>query len=137
MLLVDLSWKANRGMKPGDDGGSVPLTRLFLLRRSKIQHPSNNTAAPRSPSGIPTPSPIFWCFVSPALRTGGEAGSSEALTSVADRVLSTLDNEWLGDESVDEVSVALLGELVCEVMTEVRSDDLDTASDDEADFEFR
>lgn len=76
---VDLSWKAKRGMKPGDEGGIEPSSRLLFLRRSRKQHPRRRAAAPNIPTGSPTPRPIFWFRVSPSSLAGGEAGSRDAL----------------------------------------------------------
>jgi hypothetical protein len=97
-------------MKPGDDGGMEPLTSLFLRRRRRKQHPRRIAAAPSILNGIPTPSPIFWVFVSPSLLADGESGLDVAL-EVEDALLdaeiedTALDRERLANDLVDVENV--------------------------------
>jgi hypothetical protein len=94
-------------MNPGEDGRSEPLT-CFFLRRSRKQHPRRRAAAPTKPIGTPTPSPIFWFLVSPALLAGGEAGSFVALDE-AELVYDDFDGE---DPTVDALFEELANDLV-------------------------
>ena len=85
---------------------------LFLRRRRKKQHPRRRAAAPRSPSGIPTPRPTFCRLVSPSLLAGGESGAVAAPelwveVEVADRV-----EEALEPETVEDVLDPLLEDLI-------------------------
>lgn len=90
-------------MKPGDEGGSVPLHILFLLRRRRRQHTKTKAIVPRIPNGMPTPSPNFSFLVSPALFVAGESGAVVALTAVVDPDVSIFEeNGGLVVESNDE-----------------------------------
>jgi hypothetical protein len=71
-----VSWNAKWGMNPGDEARSEPLTRLPLrLRRNTKQKEKRMKAAESIPSGMPTPSPIFWVLVRPSLLAAGASGS--------------------------------------------------------------
>lgn len=105
---VDLSWNANRGINPGEDGGSEPSTcGLFRRRRRRRkQQPRRRAAAPRKPRGRPTPSPIFCLLLSPSLLAGGESGSVAALAEddVSDvrAERRDVDTDATADEDAEE-----------------------------------
>jgi hypothetical protein len=108
-------------MKPGEDGRSEPLT-CFFLRRSRKQHPRRRAAAPTKPIGTPTPSPIFWFLVSPALLAGGEAGSSVALDE-AELVFDDFDADLVDSDIVEDPTVDALFEELANDLVEVEKDD--------------
>ena len=70
----DLSWKAKRGMKPGEEGGIEPTMFFLRWRRWRKQKAKRRATALRIPSGIPTPNPIFWVRVRPGVLATGASG---------------------------------------------------------------
>jgi hypothetical protein len=116
-------------MKPGDEGGTEPLTCLFFRRRRKKQHPRRIAAAPKIPNGIPTPSPIFWVFVSPSLLAGGAAGSSVALGLEDELPVVEIEDAALEPENVEERRVDSLFERLADDLVDVENvttDDITT-----------
>jgi hypothetical protein len=130
-------------MKPGDEGGTDPLTRLLFRRRRKKQHPRRIAAAPKIPKGIPTPSPIFWVFVSPLLLAGGAAGSSVALGVEGELLVVEIEDTALEPDKVEDVRVESLLDWLADDLVDVenvtiedittdRLRDADTADDCDA-----
>jgi hypothetical protein len=102
-------------MKPGDEGGTDPATCLFLLRRSKKQHPKRRAAVPKMPNGMPTPSPIFWFLVSPSLLADGATGSLDALGVDFELVRTELEEPVLDADTVDDPDLEELADDPVEV----------------------
>jgi hypothetical protein len=129
MFSIDLSWKAKRGMNPGEEGGSEPLTCLFFRRRSRKQHPKSIAAAAKMPNGMPTPRPIFCLLVRPSLLAGGETGSTVVLGVAADFVLDDIDEMALDPDAVEDSTVDRLLEDLMDDLVDVENvtiDDCDT-----------
>jgi hypothetical protein len=71
---MGFSWKAKRGMKPGEEGGMEPSTFLRWRLRRRTQNPKARAAAAMRPRGTPRPMPTFCPFVKPgAFSTDGLA----------------------------------------------------------------
>lgn len=111
-------------MKPGDEGGTEPSTRLFFLRRSKKQHPKRRAAAPKMPKGIPTPSPIFWVLESPSLLADGANGSLDAL-GVEFRLVraeeETVPDEDAVDDNLEDPKLEVLADDLADDLVEVEN----------------
>jgi hypothetical protein len=97
-------------MKPGDEGGSLPLMDLLFLRRMR-QHASKSAAIATSANGTPIPIPSFSRLDRPESARAGASGSADAV-EYGDRVLvDALEAEELVARVVEDVTDDADGEL--------------------------